>query len=90
MDRSFTSDCFPPHLTAAQLQTGERIPEEDSHLSDQTRLQAHKMLDIPSGFRHKSIFGVERSEEGNTPSKAMGLLRLAGNDKKKYHSIYLL
>jgi len=24
-----------------QLQAGERVPEEDSHLSDQTRLQAH-------------------------------------------------
>jgi hypothetical protein len=44
-DGSFTSCCSPPRLTdgcsCSRLQAGERIPEEDFHLSDQTRFQAH-------------------------------------------------
>jgi len=37
--------CSGPRLTATPffwLQAGERMPEEDSHLSDHVRLQAHE------------------------------------------------
>jgi hypothetical protein len=43
MDRSPPAAPHPALLrrSCSRLQAGERIPEEDSHLSDQTRFQAH-------------------------------------------------
>ena len=43
MDRSAPAAPHPAsrRRSCSRLQAGERIPEEDSHLSDQTRFQAH-------------------------------------------------
>ena len=46
------------------LQAGERIPEEDFHLSDQTRFQAHWNARSARvfGYGFRAVMGVDRSD----------------------------
>jgi hypothetical protein len=53
-DETFTSCCSHPasrRRSCSWLQAGERMPEEDFHLSDQARFQAHVRRRSPSQFQ---------------------------------------
>jgi len=67
MDRSPPAAPHPAsrRRSCSRLQAGERIPEEDFHLSDQTRFQAHwnprSTRVLGSGFIHVNSHRLSRS-----------------------------
>jgi hypothetical protein len=55
--------------SCSRLQAGERIPEEDFHLSDHSRFQAHIAPGVSPGFKSERILRALEEGDRNSPQE---------------------